>query len=163
MDNKPSFRTKKVELSIKRLVSEYLVTQKDYLIKFPTVRFEITEVKVSKDKAYVGEQVKLTYTFYTRIASKVLSTEFPEYNDFWVEKLFDPVGIKFTPESWDDIEIDGYSYKSLKIYEVALFPLQEGVYTLESMIMKIETKNKDSSFNRLFWDCLLYTSDAADE
>ena len=110
------------------------------------------EVKVSKDKAYVGEQVKLTYTFYTRIASKVLSTEFPEYNDFWVEKLFDPVGIKFTPESWDDIEIDGYNYKSLKIYEVALFPLQEGVYTLESMIMKIETKNKDSSFNRLFWD-----------
>ena len=110
------------------------------------------EVNVSKDKAYVGEQVKLTYTFYTRIASKVLSTEFPEYNDFWVEKLFDPVGIKFTPESWDDIEIDGYNYKSLKIYEVALFPLQEGVYTLESMIMKIETKNKDSSFNRLFWD-----------
>ena len=110
------------------------------------------EVKVSKDKAYVGEQVKLTYTFYTRIASKVLSTEFPEYNDFWVEKLFDPVGIKFTPESWDDIEIDGYNYKSLKIYEVALFPLKEGVYTLESMIMKIETKNKDSSFNRLFWD-----------
>ena len=110
------------------------------------------EVKVSKDKAYVGEQVKLTYTFYTRIASKVLSTEFPEYNDFWVEKLFDPVGIKFTPESWDDIEIDGYNYKSLKIYEVALFPLQEGVYTLKSMIMKIETKNKDSSFNRLFWD-----------
>ena len=49
MDNKPSFRTKKVELSIKRLVSEYLVTQKDYLIKFATVRFEITEVKVSKD------------------------------------------------------------------------------------------------------------------
>ena len=49
MDNKPSFRTKKVELSIKRLVSEYLVTQKDYLLKFPTVRFEITEVRVSKD------------------------------------------------------------------------------------------------------------------
>ena len=49
MDNKPSFRTKKVELSIKRLVSEYLVTQKDYLLKFPTVRFEITDVRVSKD------------------------------------------------------------------------------------------------------------------
>ena len=110
------------------------------------------EVKVSKDKAFVGEQIKLTYTFYTRVASKVLSTEFPEYNDFWVEKLFDPVGMQFTPESWNDIEIDGNNYKSLKIYEVALFPLQEGVYTLESMIMKIETKNKDSSFNRLFWD-----------
>ena len=110
------------------------------------------EVKVSKDKAFVGEQVKLSYTFYTRVASKVLSTEFPEYSDFWVEKLFDPVGMQFTPESWNDIEIDGNNYKSLKIYEVALFPLQEGVFTLESMIMKIETKNKDSSFNRLFWD-----------
>ena len=110
------------------------------------------EVTVSKDKVYIGEQVKLTYTFYTRVASKVLSTEFPEYNDFWVEKLFDPVGMQFTPESWDDIEIDGNNYKSLKIYEVSLFPLQEGVYNLESMIMKIETKNKDSSFNRLFWD-----------
>ena len=110
------------------------------------------EVKVSTNEAYVGEQIKLTYTFYTRVASKVLSTEFPEYNDFWVEKLFDPVGIQFTPESWTDIEIDGYNYKSLKIYEVALFPIEEGIYNLESMIMKIETKNKDSSFNRLFWD-----------
>ena len=110
------------------------------------------EVKVSKNEAYVGEQIKLTYTFYTRVASKVLSTEFPEYNDFWVEKLFDPVGIQFTPDNWTDVEIDGYNYKSLKIYEVAIFPLQEGIFDLQSMIMKIETKNKDSSFNRLFWD-----------
>ena len=49
MDNKPSFRTKKIELSIKRLVSEYLVTHKDYLNKFPDLRVEITSVKVSKD------------------------------------------------------------------------------------------------------------------
>ena len=110
------------------------------------------EVKVSKNEAYVGEQIKLTYTFYTRVASKVLSTEFPEYNDFWVEKLFDPVGIQFTPDNWTDVEIDGYNYKSLKIYEVAIFPLQKGIFDLQSMIMKIETKNKDSSFNRLFWD-----------
>ena len=67
------------------------------------------EVKVSDDNVVVGEQVILTYTFYTRIASKVLSTEFPEYSDFWVEKLFDPVGIQFTPESWNDIEIEGYN------------------------------------------------------
>ena len=110
------------------------------------------EVKVSKNEAYVGEQIKLTYTFFTRVASKVLSTEFPEYSDFWVEKLFDPVGIQFTPDNWTDVEIDGYNYKSLKIYEVAIFPLQEGIFDLQSMIMKIETKNKDSSFNRLFWD-----------
>ena len=110
------------------------------------------EIKVSNDKVVIGEQVKLTYTFYTRIASKVISTEFPEYSNFWVEKMFDPVGVQFTPESWKDIEINGYNYKSLKIFEVAIFPLKEGVFDLESMIMKIETKEKDSSFNRLFWD-----------
>ena len=49
MDNKPSFRTQKVELSIKKLVSEYLVTHRDYLSKFPSLRLEITSVKVSKD------------------------------------------------------------------------------------------------------------------
>ena len=49
MDNKPSFRTKKIELSIKRLVSEFLVTHRDYLNQFPSLRLEITNVKVSKD------------------------------------------------------------------------------------------------------------------
>ena len=110
------------------------------------------ELKVSKNNVVVGEQVILSYTFYTRVASKVLSTEFPEYNDFWVEKLFDPAGMQFTPESWQDIEIEGFNYKSLKIFEVAIFPLEEGEFNLESMIMKVETKNKDSSFNRLFWE-----------
>ena len=49
MHNKPSFRTQKVELAIKRLVAEYLVKHKEFLIEFPTLRFEITDVKVSKD------------------------------------------------------------------------------------------------------------------
>ncbi len=110
------------------------------------------EIKVSDDKVFIGQQIKLTYTFYTKIASKVISTEFPQYSDFWVEKMFDPVGMQFTPESWEDIELNGYNYKSLKIFEVAIFPLKEGIFDLESMIMKVETKEKDSSFNRLFWD-----------
>lgn len=49
MDNKPSFRTKKIELTIKRLVSEYLVTHRDYHSRFPNLRLEITKVQVSKD------------------------------------------------------------------------------------------------------------------
>ena len=48
--------------------------------------------------------------------------------------------------------IDNYKYKSLKLYEVALFPLSDGVFDLEPMIMKVETKEKDPSFKRLFWD-----------
>tara|TARA_B100000965_G_scaffold67420_1_gene52978 strand:- start:1853 stop:3559 length:1707 start_codon:yes stop_codon:yes gene_type:complete len=142
----------KVKIGKKTLITEPHAIQVSKQTADQAIKDLFLELKVSKNEAFVGEQIKLTYTFYTRVASKVLSTEFPEYNDFWVEKLFDPVGIQFTPDSWTDIEIDGYNYKSLKIYEVAIFPLQEGVHNLESMIMKIETKNKDSSFNRLFWD-----------
>ena len=49
MHNKPSFRTQKIELTIKRLIAEYIVTHKEFLIEFPTLRMEITDVKVSKD------------------------------------------------------------------------------------------------------------------
>ena len=49
MHNKPSFRTQKIELTIKRLVAEYLVTHKEFLVDFPLLRIEITDTKVSKD------------------------------------------------------------------------------------------------------------------
>ncbi|MDG2188704.1 MAG: BatD family protein [Candidatus Marinimicrobia bacterium] len=110
------------------------------------------KIEVSDIDVKIGEQVIVTYTFFTRIASKVLSTEFPKYKDFWVEKLFDPAGKQIKPEAWNDIEINGYKYKSIKIYEVALFPLSEGKFDLNSMIMKIETKEKDPGIRRLFWE-----------
>ena len=77
MDNKPSFRTKKVELSIKRLVSEYLVTQKDYLLKFPTVRFEITEVKVSKDLRFA--KIYLIHN--------ISEEDFKEFNKLYLREI----------------------------------------------------------------------------
>jgi ribosome-binding factor A len=49
LHNKPSFRTLKIELTIKRLIAEYVVTHKEFLIDFPSLRLEITDVKVSKD------------------------------------------------------------------------------------------------------------------
>ena len=111
------------------------------------LKMEVSDIDVK-----IGEQIIVTYTFFTRIASKVLSTEFPKYKDFWVEKLFDPAGKQIKPEAWNDIEINGYKYKSIKIYEVALFPLSEGKFDLNSMIMKIETKEKDPGIRRLFWE-----------
>ena len=37
MHNKPSFRTQKIELTIKRLIAEYIVTHKEFLIEFLTI------------------------------------------------------------------------------------------------------------------------------
>ena len=110
------------------------------------------KIEVSNENVKVGEQINIKYTFFTRIASRVIETEFPEFEGFWVEKLYDPSGTQIDPDSWDDVVIDNYKYKSLKLYEVALFPLSDGVFDLEPMIMKVETKEKDPSFKRLFWD-----------
>ena len=110
------------------------------------------KVELSNSNVKIGEQITIKYIFFTRMASRVIETEFPEFEGFWVEKLYDPSGTQIDPDSWDDVVIDNYKYKSLKLYEVALFPLSDVVFDLEPMIMKVETKEKDPSFKRLFWD-----------
>ena len=110
------------------------------------------KIELSNSDAKIGEQITIKYIFFTRIASKFIEIEFPEFEGFWVEKLYDPSGSQIDPDSWDEVVIDNYKYKSLKLYEVALFPLSDGVFDLEPMIMKVETKEKDPSFKRLFWD-----------
>ena len=89
MDNKPSFRTKKVELSIKRLVSEYLVTQKDYLLKFPTVRFEITEVRVSKDLRFA--KIYLIHN--------ISEEDFKEFNKLYLREIQSLIARTLTSKS----------------------------------------------------------------
>ena len=92
MDNKPSFRTKKIELSIKRLVSEYLVTHRDYLTKFPDVRFEITEVKVSKDLRFA--KIFLIHN--------ISNEQFKEFNKLYLKEIQNLIArtltIKYTPK-----------------------------------------------------------------
>ena len=107
MDNKPSFRTKKVELSIKRLVSEYLVTQKDYLIKFPTVRFEITEVKVSKDLRFA--KIFLIHN--------ITETEFKEFNKLYLREIQNLIARTLTSKYTAKISLifDQSFQKSLKV------------------------------------------------
>ena len=110
------------------------------------------KIEVSDRNVRVGEQINIKYTFFTRIASRVIETEFPSYEGFYEEKLYDPSGSKITPDSWNDVVIDNYKYKSIKLYEVALFPMFDGSFDLDPMIMKVETKESDPSFKRLFWD-----------
>ncbi len=107
MDNKPSFRTKKIELSIKRLVSEYLVTHRDYLIKFPKVRFEITGVKVSKD-------LKFAKIF---LIHNITDYEFKEFNKIYLKEIQNLIArtltSKYTPKL--SLIFDQSFEKSLKV------------------------------------------------
>lgn len=110
------------------------------------------KIDVSSKEIFVGEKATLTYTFFTRVPVKILSTEFPEFKEFWVEKIVDPTGKEILPEQWKDVDQNGYSYKYLKLYEVDIFPMSAGTFELESMIIKAQTKNDDPNFKRLFWE-----------
>lgn len=110
------------------------------------------KIDVSSKELFVGEKTTLSYTFFTRVPVKILSTEFPEFKEFWVEKIVDPTGQEISPDQWKDIDQNGFSYKYLKIYEVDIFPMNEGIFELEPMIIKAQTKNDDPNFKRLFWE-----------
>lgn len=110
------------------------------------------KIDVSSKEIFVGEKATLTYTFFTRVPVKILSTEFPEFKEFWVEKIVDPTGKEILPEQWKDVDQNGYSYKYLKLYEVDIFPMSAGTFELQSMIIKAQTKNDDPNFKRLFWE-----------
>ncbi len=133
------------------LTNEIVITVSEQ-ISNSTSNDMFLKIEVSDTSVKVGEQINIKYTFFTRIASRVIETEFPSYEGFYEEKLYDPSGSKITPDSWNDVVIDSYKYKSIKLYEVALFPMFDGSFDLDPMIMKVETKESDPSFKRLFWD-----------
>ncbi len=76
-----------------------------------------------KHKAYMGEQVTVTYKLYTRlnIASQMSISKLPQYPGFWAEELETPGNISFTIETYQ-----GKKYKVGVLKKVALFPTQTG-------------------------------------
>ena len=91
MDNKPSFRTIKIGQNIKRLLAEYLVTNRDYLQDSPNLRIEITDVIVSKD-------IRLAKIFLTH---NVSDKEFENFNKKNIKKIQNLISknltTKYTP------------------------------------------------------------------
>lgn len=76
-----------------------------------------------KQKAYMGEQVTVTYKLYTRlsIASQMSISKLPQYPGFWAEELETSNNINFTTETYE-----GKKFKVGILKKVALFPTQTG-------------------------------------
>ncbi len=76
-----------------------------------------------KAKAYMGEQVTVTYKLYTRlsIASQMSISKLPQYPGFWAEEMETPNNISFTTETYQ-----GKRYRVGVLKKVALFPTQTG-------------------------------------
>ncbi|UCG43165.1 MAG: BatD family protein, partial [candidate division WOR-3 bacterium] len=80
---------------------------------------------------YQGEQVTVSYSFYTRLQIGDLQVAgAPSFSGFWVETLFDARQLEFRTR-----EYDGQQYNAAAIKRVALFPTRSGELTVGSMKM----------------------------
>lgn len=104
---------------------------------------------VDKSRAYVGEQVTVTYKLYTRlnIAAQMSISKLPQYNGFWAEELETSRTLSFSTEV-----IDGKKYSVAVLKKAALFPTQVGKLEVTpfELAVPIEIPRKRNPDN--IWD-----------
>ena len=107
-----------------------------------------------KQKAYLGEQVTVTYKLYTRlgIASQLQVSKLPSYEGFWAEEVTVPNNIAFTTEMYD-----GKQFRVGILKKVALFPSQLGELSVTPMVLDIpvqvqQKRRSNNPFDDFFND-----------
>lgn len=100
-------------------------------------------IEVDKKRAYVGEQITVTYKLFTRVNMTVQNVDFPKHSGFWTEEIFVPQQVDFK-----DVVLEGVSYKMATLYRIALFPTKAGNLELTPMTMNcsVVVKSRSNSF-----------------
>lgn len=87
-----------------------------------------------RTSVYVGEQVTVTYTFYTRARIGNLGIkETPSFSGFWSERIFDAKNLDYR-----DATLNGQRYSAATLKQVALFPTQSGQLKVDRMMLNGE-------------------------
>ncbi len=95
---------------------------------------------VDKKRVYLGEQVAVTYTLYTRLGlSNARYDEVPSYTGFWLEELFSAHHLDFMEEI-----IAGKRYAVSKLRQIALFPTVTGELKIEPLSMICDVQGQRS-------------------
>lgn len=104
---------------------------------------------VDKSRAFLGEQITVTYKLYTRlnIAAQMSISKLPQYNGFWAEELETSRTLSFSTEV-----IDGKKYSVAVLKKAALFPNQIGKLEVTpfELTVPIEIPKKRNPNN--IWD-----------
>jgi hypothetical protein len=104
---------------------------------------------VDKSRAYLGEQITVTYKLYTRlnIAAQMSISKLPQYNGFWAEELETSRNLTFSTEV-----VDGKKYSVAILKKAALFPSQTGKLEITpfELTVSIEIPKKRNPNN--IWD-----------
>jgi hypothetical protein len=100
--------------------------------------------EVDKEKAYLGEQITLTYKLYKHVDVSVASIDqfqMPEFPGFWTEDLYTPQRLQYQAQQ---VTIQGVKYQVANLGQRALFPIPSGNHRIPSVKVKahIEIKKK---------------------
>lgn len=123
------------------------MTVSDAAINYETNELFLS-MDIDKTRAYVGEQITVTYKLFTRVNMSIQNVEFPKHSGFWTEELFVPEQVQF-----NDVVLEGVSYKSATLYRIALFPTKSGNLELTPMILNcnVVVKSNNNFFNDPFF------------
>lgn len=104
---------------------------------------------IDKSKAYIGEQITVTYKLYTRlsIAAQMSVDKLPQYQGFWAEELETDRNISFTTEV-----VDGKQYKVGLLKRAALFPTQTGKLEVTPFELTIPVQIQKKRNANNIWD-----------
>ncbi len=84
----------------------------------------------SKKKAYLGEQIMLTYKIYYNIPiSQLAVSKAPSYSGFWTKDITDNNGTL----QQSSVIRDGQTYNVATIQEIVLFPQKAGQLTIDPL------------------------------
>ena len=112
-------------------------------------------ITLSKNKAYVGEQIIATYTLFSRYNSlQARDYDLPKLNGFWAEE------VDMGQSNWEATPrtVNGLRYNVAVLKKQVLIPLRGGKLRVEPMTLNYLVNPGFFSSGSL-----LYPSDAADE
>ena len=95
--------------------------------------------EIDKEKAYLGEQITLTYKLYKNANISIEPFEMPDFPGFWVEDLYTPKRVQYR-----NVTIQGVKYQVANLGQKALFPIPSEKHVIPQLKVKvlIESKKK---------------------
>lgn len=104
---------------------------------------------VDKNRAYLGEQVTVTYKLYTRlnIAAQMSVSKLPQYQGFWAEEIETSPNISFTTEV-----VDGKQFSVGILKRAALFPTQLGTLEVTPFELNVPVRIQRKRNPNNIWD-----------
>lgn len=86
------------------------------------------QTEVDKQRAYVGEQITVSFYIYTRGQIRDIDTlKYPDLKGFWKEEIEMATRLNF-----EGIVINGIAYQRALLVSYALFPIKAGKVTVDS-------------------------------